>query len=103
MHVNSYVNIDNSDEHVQTHSITRAFAARTHLGPIVVSERTQRKGVDGSSDKIDLRRLAQPDKHAHCCIGVRECFKDNSDGSRISGMYKGACGADFISFFLNIP
>ena len=60
MHVNLYVNIDNSDEHVQTHSITRAFAARTHFGPIVVSERTQWKAVDGSSDKLNWSKASSP-------------------------------------------
>ena len=36
------------------YTITRALAARTHVGPIVVSERTHRKAVDGSSEKIGV-------------------------------------------------
>ena len=38
---------------MQTYSLTKAFAARTHLGSIVVSQLTQRKAVhvDGGSDK----------------------------------------------------
>ena len=48
-----YANIDNSDEPVQTHSLTKAVAARTHLGSIVMSQLTKRKAVhvDGGSDK----------------------------------------------------
>ena len=38
---------------MQTHSLTKAFAARTHFGSIVVSQLTKRKAVhvDGGSDK----------------------------------------------------
>ena len=62
-------------------SITRAFAARIHVGPIVVSERTQRKTVDGSSEKYNMC-LVPPDKHAHCCMLPDRCacVAQNSGG-----------------------
>ena len=43
---------------MQSHSLTKAFAARAHLGSIVVSQLTKRKVVyvDGGSDKNESKQ-----------------------------------------------
>ena len=92
------------------YTIIRAFAARTHLGPIVLSERAQRKAVDGSPDKIDL---APPDKHAHCCMHANRYTCEHAASTTVTD--PGFLGRGFICikvrvgvlilslFFLNIP
>ena len=52
-------------------SLTRTFAAHTHLGSIVVSMRTQTGKavrVDREAQTEIKASIAPPDKHACCCM-----------------------------------
>ena len=81
---------------MQTHSVAKAFAARTHLGSIVVSQLTKRKAVhvDGGSDKNKSKQGR-----------IQDFWKIDLSisGRGISSVEEGARFADFMSICLYIP
>ena len=89
---------------MQTQSLTKAFAARTHLGSIVVSQLTQKKAVhvDGGSDKNKCKQgRIQDFWKIDLSRGDPGFLEGGRDGIR--SVEERVRLADFMSICLNIP